>query len=82
VPSEPRRLQSLQPALTPPPPPRSRYSSAEACPAIVNFLVPPEMCAAWSTSRGGLVFGASGCQLEMEAAADAPVVDIVTYRYH
>lgn len=79
MPSEPHRLQSLPPALTPP---RSRYSSAEASPAIVNFLVPPEMCAAWSTSRGGLVFGASGCQLEMEAAADAPVVDIVTYRYH
>ena len=60
--------------------PRSRYTSTDASAAIVSYLVPPEMCAAWSTTRAGLVFGSSCCQLEIEAASDGAVVDLVTYR--
>jgi hypothetical protein len=48
--------------------------------SVVNHLVPPELCAAWSTTREGLVFGSSCCQLETEVARDEPVVDIVSYR--
>lgn len=60
--------------------PLSRYTSTNAA-TIVNHLVPPELCAAWSTCREGLVFGSSCCQLEIEAVRDEPAVDIVTYRY-
>jgi hypothetical protein len=62
------------------PSPYSRYTTTDASTAIISYLVPPEMCAAWSATRGGLVFGSSCCHLEMEIGNDAPAVDIVTYR--
>jgi hypothetical protein len=59
----------------------SRYTTTSASAAVVSHLVPPEMCAAWTTTRGGLVFGSSCCHLEIEGGVDdAAAVDIVTYR--